>query len=162
MSLPSEPPGLKPDGDEIPISPIPRMPRLTRTLMGSEVTARTAVRTIATVTIVIAIACGILMRVFDKEDFSTIGDGLWFSLQTVTTVGYGDVVPHNTQGRLLGALIMLAGIGFIAVITAAVTASLVESARRKPRQANEARVEQHLEDILARLAAIETQLSRKE
>ncbi len=50
---------------------------------------------------------------------------MWWAVQTVTTVGYGDVVPTR-RGRLIATLIMLTGIAFISLITASVTATLVE------------------------------------
>ena len=153
---------MEKDRDEPATSPLPGAPKFALRLMSQDVTARSAVKIIAFVTVIFALAGGVLMRVFDKQDFHTIGQGLWFSLQTVTTVGYGDLVPSNTEGRLIAALVMLAGIGFIAVITAAVTASLVESARRGPRKAADDRVERHLEDISARLSAIEATISPKE
>jgi voltage-gated potassium channel len=153
---------MTPDGENPLERAMPRAPRLASRVMGQEVTARRAVRIIATVTVLFAVAGGILMWVFDKEDFDSIGEGLWFSLQTVTTVGYGDVVPTNAEGRIIAAIVMLAGIGFIAVITAAVTASLIESARRGPRKAQEDRFERQLEEIGARLSAIEATLSPKE
>jgi voltage-gated potassium channel len=139
-----------------------RVPKLALRLLSQDVTARRAVRIIATVTVLMALAGGVLFWLLDKKDFSSLGQGLWFSLQTVTTVGYGDVTPHTTEGRVIAAFVMLAGIGFIAVITAAVTASLIESARRHEREANLAAFKADLQEINARLAAIETQVSRRE
>jgi voltage-gated potassium channel len=139
----------------------PRAPKLALKVMSKDVTARRAVRIIASATVAFAVVGGVLMRLFDGRDFSSIGEGLWFSLQTVTTVGYGDIVPRNAGGRIVAALVMLAGIGFIAVITAAVTAALVESARRGPREEAEARVERHLEEINARLTAMEAAIGPK-
>ena len=82
-------------------------------------------------TVVITVAGGFLERVLDHQEYPTIGKGLWFALQTVTTVGYGDVTPEQPVGRFIAAVVMLSGIGFLAVVTAAVTASLVESSRRR-------------------------------
>jgi voltage-gated potassium channel len=96
-------------------------------------TPRRAALQIASATIAIAMAGGILAWALDRKDFPSIGEGLWWSLQTVTTVGYGDVVPHSTEGRIIGAVVMLTGLAFIAVITSAVTAALIESARRRGR-----------------------------
>ena len=70
-------------------------------------------------------------RFLDHQEYPTIGKGLWFALQTVTTVGYGDVTPKQPVGRFIAAVVMLSGIGFLAVVTAAVTATLVESSRRR-------------------------------
>ena len=76
---------------------------------------------IASVTTVITVVSGLLMRVIDHDNFSSVGAGLWWAIQTVTTVGYGDAVPEATGGRILAALVMLLGIGFLTVITAAIT-----------------------------------------
>jgi voltage-gated potassium channel len=96
-------------------------------------TPRRAALQIALATIVVAVAGGILAWALDRQDFPTIGQGLWWSLQTVTTVGYGDVVPHRTEGRVIGGVVMLTGVAFIAVITSSVTAALIESARQRRR-----------------------------
>ena len=98
---------------------------------------------------------GILERVVDHQEFPTIGRGLWFALQTVTTVGYGDVTPKQADGRFIGAVVMLAGIGFLAVITASVTASLIESSRRRFAAESEVDLTRRLEEISSRLARIE-------
>jgi voltage-gated potassium channel len=48
----------------------------------------------------------------------TTWDGVWWAITTVTTVGYGDIVPESTGGRIIGITIMLVGIGFVALLTA--------------------------------------------
>ena len=79
----------------------------------------------------VTIGAGALMRVLNPKDFGNVWIGFWWAVQTVTTVGYGDIVPHNTSGRVVAALVMLAGIGFLTVVTASVTAALVEGYRRR-------------------------------
>jgi len=103
----------------------------------------------------ITVGGGILERVVDHKEFPTIGKGLWFALQTVTTVGYGDVTPKQANGRFVAAVVMLTGIGFLAVITASVTASLVESSRRRFAAKSELAESRRLEDLSERLARIE-------
>ena len=83
------------------------------------------------------------------------GSGLWFALQTVTTVGYGDVTPKDSVGRFIGAVVMLSGIGFLAVITASVTASLIESSRARFSAQSERDAALHLAEINERLVRIE-------
>ena len=78
-----------------------------------------------------SVLAGILMTVADPDNFPSIGRGLWFSVQTVTTVGYGDDVPGTAVGRLLASLVMLLGIGFVTVITASITGTFVEQSRRQ-------------------------------
>ena len=95
----------------------------------------------------------------DHDEFPNLGTSLWWSLQTVTTVGYGDVVPQATSGRLIGAVLMLQGIGFITVVAAAVTASLIEQARGRREEPEEQVLAAQLDRIEARLAAIEARHS---
>ena len=98
----------------------------------------------------------------DHHEYPTIGRGLWFALQTVTTVGYGDVTPHRSIGRFIAAVVMLSGIGFLSVITAAVTATLVESSRRRFAAQSELDDARQLDRIDQRLARIEATLARRE
>ena len=107
------------------------MPLTARLLLRDSLTARRAAGIIAVFTVAITVAGGVLERVLDHQEYPTIGKGLWFALQTVTTVGYGDVTPKAAVGRFIATVVMLTGIGFLAVVTASVTASLVESSRRR-------------------------------
>ena len=135
-----------------------KLPITARLLLQETLTARRAAGIIAAFTVAITIAGGVLERVVDHREFHTIGKGLWFALQTVTTVGYGDVTPRYTDGRIIGAVIMLTGIGFLAVITASVTASLIESSRRRVAAQSEGDVSQRLSELSERLARIEVAL----
>jgi voltage-gated potassium channel len=47
---------------------------------------------------------------------NSMGDAMWWSIGTVTTVGSGDVVPHTAGGRWVAAVLMLAGVGFIGTV----------------------------------------------
>ena len=72
-----------------------KVPLTARLLLHQSLTARRAAGIIAAFAFVITVAGGILERVLDHREFQTIGKGLWFALQTVTTVGYGDVTPRS-------------------------------------------------------------------
>ena len=113
---------------------------------------------IATTSTAIAVGGALLMTVVDRGDFPSVGSGLWWSVQTVTTVGYGDHVPTTVAGRLLAALVMLVGVAFLTVITAAITSTFVERSRREQIDAATATVEQ-LRQIVERLDRIEAALS---
>ena len=153
MNEPGDPEALNadPESGELP----EKVPITARLLLHESFTARRAAATIAAFTLLITVTGGILERVVDHQEFPTIGKGLWFALQTVTTVGYGDVTPKQADGRFIAAVVMLAGIGFLAVITASVTASLIESSRRRFAAESEVDMTRRLEDISARLARIE-------
>ena len=137
-----------------------KVPITARLLLRESLTARRAAAIIAAFTVAITVAGGILERLIDHQEFPTIGRGLWFALQTVTTVGYGDVTPKQADGRFIGAVVMLAGIGFLAVITASVTASLVESSRRRFAAQSEVDETRRLAEINDRLARIEAALAQ--
>jgi voltage-gated potassium channel Kch len=92
-------------------------------------TPRGAAVVIATVSASLTVGAGILMTLVDHEQFPSIGSGLWWAAQTVTTVGYGDNVPVSLAGRLLAVGVMLVGIGFLTVITAVITSTFVARAR---------------------------------
>jgi voltage-gated potassium channel len=158
VSEPADPEALSASSEsgELP----EKVPITARLLLHESFTARRAAATIAAFTLLITVTGGILERVVDHQEFPTIGKGLWFALQTVTTVGYGDVTPKQADGRFIAAVVMLAGIGFLAVITASVTASLIESSRRRFAAESEVDMTRRLEDISGRLARIEAALDQ--
>jgi voltage-gated potassium channel Kch len=92
---------------------------------------RTAASVIVTATAVVVVGSGVLIRVLDHSEYSSIWVGIWWALQTVTTVGYGDVTPAHWSGRIVAAFVMLEGIAFLAIITAAVTSTFVVRAERE-------------------------------
>ena len=91
---------------------------------------------IVTATILIVVGAGILISLIDNEEYPNVWIGIWWALQTVTTVGYGDVAPTHFSGRVVGALVMLEGIAFVAIITAAITSTFVARTRRRERKAS--------------------------
>ena len=92
---------------------------------------------IMTVTIVMTLLGAVILRVFDHEEYPTLGEAIWFTLQTVTTVGYGDNTPADFTGRLVAAAIMLTAIGLITVITAIITSTFVGAATKRNNEADD-------------------------
>jgi voltage-gated potassium channel len=66
----------------------------------------------------VVVAAGVLISLIDSEEYPNVGIGMWWALQTITTVGYGDVTPTELEGRLVAAVVMLQGVAFVAIITA--------------------------------------------
>ena len=91
-------------------------------------TVRGAATTIVTVTAAVVVIGGVLIRVFDHREYANVWVGMWWALQTVTTVGYGDVTPAAVSGRVIAAVVMLQGIAFLAILTAAITSAFVARA----------------------------------
>ena len=79
------------------------------------VTIASAVFTVLVFVILSASLMYALEREAQPELFSSIPDALWWAVVTMTTVGYGDVTPVTTGGRLLATLIMLLGVGLVAL-----------------------------------------------
>jgi voltage-gated potassium channel len=135
--------------------------RFEQRLTSKAMTARRAGLLIASVTVVVTLVSGVLMWALDRDEFDNIWLGLWWAVQTVTTVGYGDVTPANPIGRIIAAIVMLTGIGFLTVVTAAITAVFVESARRRFRDETEQVERDRHGEILERLERIEARLRER-
>jgi voltage-gated potassium channel len=123
-------------------------------------TPRGATIVIATTSTVITVGAGLLMTVVDGQNFPSIGSGLWWAVQTVTTVGYGDDVPTNLTGRLVAVLVMLVAIAFLTVITASITSTFVSRARRATPPGAETATAEQVRQLDSRLERIEAALSR--
>jgi voltage-gated potassium channel len=136
----------------------PAYTRFEQRLTTKAMTARRAGLLIASVTVIVTIAAGVLMWVLDRDEFPNVWLGLWWAVQTVTTVGYGDVTPADPTGRVIAAVVMLTGIGFLTVVTAAITAVFVESARSRFRDVTERAERDRHGEILERLERIEARL----
>jgi hypothetical protein len=94
---------------------------------------------------------GIVIRFVDHGNFPSVGLGIWWALQTVTTVGYGDVVPTTLAGRVIGGLVMAIGIAFISFVTAGVTSALVQRAAGVAHEADLANQRQTEQRIVSEL-----------
>jgi voltage-gated potassium channel Kch len=99
---------------------------------------RNAAGVIVVTTTVIVVGAGVLISVIDSSEYPNVWIGMWWALQTVTTVGYGDVAPTHFTGRLVGAVVMLECIAFVAIITAVITSSFVTRATREKEAAQAA------------------------
>ena len=139
-------------------SPHPAKHPLAKFAARKPLTVRRAAGVIASVTLSITIISGVLIHFTDEKTFPNIGDGLWWAVQTVTMVGYGDLVPTSITGRLLAALVMIGGIGFLTVVTAAITSTFIENARRRIRGTESDVVSAKLDRISERLDVIDTAL----
>jgi voltage-gated potassium channel Kch len=126
-------------------------------------TIRAAGGVIVSVTLVTVVTAGILIRIVDHEEFDSVWLGMWWALQTVTTVGYGDIVPKEFSGRIIGAVVMLEGIAFLTVVTAVITSTFIERGRRERAEGEglpaPADLEQALTALDERLARIEQHLT---
>ena len=126
--------------------------------LSSPVSVRGAANVIVTATATVVVTSGVLMRVLDHSEYPNVWRGLWWAMQTVTTVGYGDVTPANVSGRIVAAAVMLWGIAFLAIITAAITSVFVARAQQERELAAEAEASSTRTSVDDRLDHIDVQL----
>jgi voltage-gated potassium channel len=84
----------------------------------------------------------------------SFGDAIWWTITTISTVGYGDRYPVTVEGRLVAATLMVAGIALLGVVTASIAAWFVENVRRAGEQVTE-----EVEEVSSDVEAARTQLA---
>jgi len=92
---------------------------------------RDAAFLIVAVWLVAVVTFGIAEHLIDDRTFPTVWLGMWWALTTVTTVGYGDVVPQDPVGRFVASFLLLGGLALISVVTATITSGFVARAQRE-------------------------------
>jgi voltage-gated potassium channel len=110
------------------------------------------VRDAAVLAVLTVLGGGAAFKAVETEQPLTTWDGVWWAATTVTTVGYGDVSPTTDAGRVIAMVVMVVGIGFVALLTAAAAERFIRRGGDPPA------VDARLEEVSARLAAIERRL----
>ena len=105
-----------------------RMRRLYR-IEGSFI-QRSRLLYLLTLTVGLVIISSVSVFILEKDMFgaqiNNFSDALWWSISTVTTVGYGDIVPSSIMGRIIGMILMVIGIGIMAALISQISATLVQ------------------------------------
>lgn len=89
------------------------------------------------------------VEVLSPDSFQSFGDALWWAATTVTTIGYGDVVPATGWGRMIAVFVMFASVATVSFTTAVVTATFVAYHQR--RLGHDAERHQEVLDSLERI-----------
>jgi voltage-gated potassium channel len=106
------------------------------------------------VTMAMVLGCALLVHAVGDGhggSIDSVGDAIWWSITTVTTVGYGDTFPVTPAGRGVAAVLMVTGIALFGVLTANLAALLVDQGAQEPDRDGSS--------IAARLDRIEAQLA---
>jgi voltage-gated potassium channel len=149
------------------LTPVPRMKvqALIAERTQRAVASRRVFPYLVSVTLLLGAIAGLVVTLVDRSAFPTYGDGLWWAIVTLGTVGYGDLVPTNTAGRIVGSFVIVVGVTFIAFLTAVVTSSMVSTDQQKAaeaekhrHEASDAEIRQLLREVVERLAVIEARL----
>ena len=108
-------------------------------------------RTILGVLLICIISFGYIFYLAEPQ-IKTFGDGIWWALVTITTVGYGDITPLTTLGRFVAGTLMFVGLGLIATVTAIVSAKFISNY-----------VDHHTnDDVLEKLEELEDEIEKIE
>ncbi|MDX6582013.1 MAG: voltage-gated potassium channel [Solirubrobacterales bacterium] len=121
---------------------------------------RLAAAVIAILWLIAIVIFGIVEHLIDPATFDTIWLGMWWATQTVTTVGYGDVVPVDAAGQLMATVLMIGGLSFFAVVTGAITSAFVARAQATQRASAKDPMMLKLNELETRLTAIQADLAR--
>ncbi len=113
---------------------------------------RVAASIIATLWLVAVVVFGVVEHLIDPQTFDNVWLGMWWATQTVTTVGYGDVVPDQTAGQLVATVLMIGGLSLFAVVTGFITSAFVARAQADERIAGK-------DPVMLRIAELEAQLT---
>jgi voltage-gated potassium channel len=106
------------------------------------------------------------LAVFDKERYlhgatiNSFGKAVWWSITTVTTVGYGDVYPVTNTGRVIAVLLMIGGISLVGVVTAALASWIIERVAEEETVIQAANVA-HIEELRSEIRELSQQLRER-
>jgi voltage-gated potassium channel len=148
-------------------APQQRRPTLIERRINKIADARSITLALAVTFMGLALGGAIAIRFLDEESFPTFGSAFWWALQTVTTVGYGDVVPTGATGKVIGSIEMVLGVSFISFLTAGVTSAVVQRSQDRKlddqheqvREDNQ-RLAESLHEIRTAIAELDARLDR--
>jgi voltage-gated potassium channel len=121
---------------------------------------RVAASMIAVSWLVAIAVFGVLEHLIDPDAFDTVWLGMWWATQTVTTVGYGDVVPDDAAGQAIATILMVGGLSLFAVITGVITSAFVARAQAENRADPDDPVMKRLAEMTTELEAVKAELGR--
>jgi voltage-gated potassium channel len=115
---------------------------------------------LAGVTLLITLASAAAVRVLAHGEFDSFGESVWWAAQTVTTVGYGDIIPQTAFSKVVAVFVMFFGVAAVSITTAIVVSAIMSSSQAR-MAAESSREDPHrevLERIERRLAELEKRL----
>ncbi|MCO1654180.1 potassium channel family protein [Pseudonocardia humida] len=124
--------------------------------------------TVALISFVASLAVLDAERAAPDATLTTFGEAIWWTITTLSTVGYGDRYPVTTEGRFVAAALMVAGIALLGVVTASIASWFVENLRQAGQQVEKAveveadRTDAQLSEVLDELRRVSARLDALE
>jgi len=107
----------------------------------------------AFVLISITLLAALVVRLFARGEFTSYGESVWWAAQTVTTVGYGDIIPHTAFSKVVAVIVMIFGVATVSLTTAVITSVVISSMHRQHPAVDP--YGEALQDIVKRLEVLE-------
>ncbi len=120
----------------------------------------TGLRYVALIALTIVLGGGTFFPLVEPEQNLSIWDGLWWATETVTTVAYGDIYPRTAAGRMVATVVMLTGIGFVALLTGSLAQRFLHGQVDPDEEAAPAETEmtRKIEELTAQIADLRNAL----
>jgi voltage-gated potassium channel len=96
-----------------------------------------------------------------QSPINNFGDAVWWSVSTITSVGYGDLAPVTLAGRLIAVMLMLGGISLIGVITATVASWIVQRVTEDD-EAQQAATSEHIDQLRDEIIRLRERMDREQ
>lgn len=135
-----------------------RVLRIARAFSARNLLSLEGIQFAAFLTAFVVIVGGISFSIVEPDQAPNAWDGVWWAVTTVTTVGYGDVYPATALGRVIGAVVMAVGIGFVALLTAFVAERFIRVDTGAEIKSEESAILAEIEKLGQRLDRIERRL----
>jgi voltage-gated potassium channel Kch len=140
----------------------PQRPALIERRIRKIANARSITLALAITFVGLAFGGAVAIRLLDEDRFPSFGLAVWWALQTVTTVGYGDVVPAGATGKVIGGIEMVLGVSFISFLTAGVTSAVIQRSQDKRHEEERAQEIQDLQRLIESLGEIRAAIAALE
>lgn len=104
----------------------------------------------------IAVTGAMALQEVEPEVVPTFGDALWWSIVTISTVGYGDLTPHTGVGRVIGSILIISGVGSFGYLAGFMTTALSTPPENPidPVQEGLKRLEMQVSELNSQIAQI--------
>src|SRR5918997_672942 len=118
----------------------------------------------ALIAFTVVVGGGVIFVAVERDQNLSTWDGLWWAAETVTTVAYGDIYPTTALGRIVATVVMIAGIGFVDLLTGALAQRFLygENTGKTPKPGpDQDEVMRKLDDLSDQIAELQKALRER-